>query len=546
MDSFPLPENTSAAVFEVFADFIEALRKAEIPVSPIEELELAKALLVIDVTSKDELKYALLATLIKSSAHIEIFEEIFSKFFTPWQKALHEDSPEEKDNRQEANVSIEQNRYLLKDAKGFTPWHSGEVYLQNNRLGISGEEITAIRQLLLEAILTGDYQKMSEAAKAIAAHITGISAEKLVSASYYAALSLRLSGLDEIKNFIMGALSGQKRPHSSSPTDSLSPWDSYLPEMRLRELQELAELGDLGEKLIEKDIDNQLDIFKSLLRSEIDQVMAMLKNNSAFDPDLMKTVGQFEFLRADDLELRLMRKELNPLAKILSSRLRKFSHLGKYQKVNFPATFRKSLATQGVPVRIFYEKTNLSKPEITVIADVSGSVASFARFSLHLISAIAEEFSKVNSFVFIDEVINVTKEMKRRSLLNANVIEDVIAQAERVSLKGHSDYGYAFEEFISTYLKQAVSKRSVILLLGDARTNYHPPRPELLAFIKNKAKALYFLNPEPSAYWNTGDSVVDVYKAVCDNVVECRTLNQLADFIDGLSGRKRSLGAISL
>ena len=42
------------------------------------------------------------------------------------------------------------------------------------------------------------------------------------------------------------------------------------------------------------------------------------------------------------------------------------------------------------------------KPEIFVIADISGSVAAFARFTLHLVYAISGQFSKVRSFVFID------------------------------------------------------------------------------------------------------------------------------------------------
>ena len=44
-----------------------------------------------------------------------------------------------------------------------------------------------------------------------------------------------------------------------------------------------------------------------------------------------------------------------------------------------------------------------------VIADVSGSVAAFARFTLHLVHAISSQFSKVRSFVFIDGIDEVTR-----------------------------------------------------------------------------------------------------------------------------------------
>ena len=44
-----------------------------------------------------------------------------------------------------------------------------------------------------------------------------------------------------------------------------------------------------------------------------------------------------------------------------------------------------------------------------VIADISGSVAAFARFTLHLVHAIASQFSRVRSFVFIDGIDEVTR-----------------------------------------------------------------------------------------------------------------------------------------
>jgi uncharacterized protein with von Willebrand factor type A (vWA) domain len=171
-------------------------------------------------------------------------------------------------------------------------------------------------------------------------------------------------------------------------------------------------------------------------------------------------------------------------------------------------------------------------------------VASFARFSLHLITAIADEFDKVNSFIFIDEILDVTKQSKGRK--DYAEMEDFIGLAAAASVKGHSDYGYALQAFTDRYMKNVLSPRTTVILLGDARSNYHPPRPDLLAAIKKRSKNLYFINPEPRRYWNTGDSIVDVYGAVCDKVVECRTLNQLADFIDTLSGHTGSFGAISL
>jgi len=53
--------------------------------------------------------------------------------------------------------------------------------------------------------------------------------------------------------------------------------------------------------------------------------------------------------------------------------------------------------------------------------------------------------------------------------------------------------------------------------------------------MKARARHVYWLNPEPRAYWNSGDSIVGEYANYCDEVVECRTLRQLERFVGELA-----------
>jgi len=54
----------------------------------------------------------------------------------------------------------------------------------------------------------------------------------------------------------------------------------------------------------------------------------------------------------------------------------------------------------------------------------------------------------------------------------------------------------------------------------------------VIADLKYRAKAVYWLNPEPTAYWNSGDSIVSQYAPYCEKVIECRTLRQLEMFVE--------------
>ncbi|MGC1419326.1 MAG: VWA domain-containing protein, partial [Acidimicrobiales bacterium] len=201
--------------------------------------------------------------------------------------------------------------------------------------------------------------------------------------------------------------------------------------------------------------------------------------------------------------------------------------------VDLRHTVRRSLSTGGVPIDLRFKPPRPSKPEIIVIADISGSVASFARFTLHLVHAISSQFSKVRSFVFVDGLDEVT------SLFDgaddpSDAVARINSEADVIAFDGHSDYGRAFLTF-HEHFADAVTMRTTILILGDARNNYHQAHAEVLADLRYRAKALYWLNPEPTSYWNSGDSIVNQYAPYCDRVIECRTLRQLEAFVGELA-----------
>ena len=53
--------------------------------------------------------------------------------------------------------------------------------------------------------------------------------------------------------------------------------------------------------------------------------------------------------------------------------------------------------------------------------------------------------------------------------------------------------------------------------------------------MRDKAKRVWWLNPESQQHWDTGDSVMSAYAEHCDAVHECRNLRQLAGFIERLA-----------
>ena len=107
-------------------------------------------------------------------------------------------------------------------------------------------------------------------------------------------------------------------------------------------------------------------------------------------------------------------------------------------------------------------------------------------------------------------------------------------QADVVWVDGHSDYGHAFEVFWDRFGRE-VGPKTTVIILGDARNNYHASQSWVIKEMRHKARHVYWLNPEPKSYWNTGDSIVGEYATHTDGVYECRNLRQLEAFVEKLA-----------
>ena len=68
-------------MLDLLSGFVTELRRSGLPVSLTEHLDAAEAVKHIPLEDREALKYALAATLVKSSAHWRAFETAFEVFF---------------------------------------------------------------------------------------------------------------------------------------------------------------------------------------------------------------------------------------------------------------------------------------------------------------------------------------------------------------------------------------------------------------------------------------------------------------------------------
>jgi hypothetical protein len=299
-------------------------------------------------------------------------------------------------------------------------------------------------------------------------------------------------------------------------------------------LQNAPTEDELAQRISRDDARERVEKLKAEIERVIRERLVQDRGAQALARSVRKPLPEdLDVMHANRDEMAQLERALRPLSRKLATRLARKRRRRRRGPVDLRHTVRRSLSTGGVPMDLRFKPPRPAKPEIVVIADISGSVASFARFTLHLVHAISSQFSKVRSFVFVDGLDEVT-ELFEGADDPADAVARINAEADVIAFDGHSDYGRALTSFHERFA-DGVTMRTTILILGDARNNYHQAHAEVLADLKYRAKAVYWLNPEPTSYWNSGDSIVSQYAPYCDRVIECRTLRQLEAFVGELA-----------
>jgi uncharacterized protein len=291
--------------------------------------------------------------------------------------------------------------------------------------------------------------------------------------------------------------------------------------------------GVMQERLDRAGVDRAIDAFRGELRAAIRRTLVADRGASAVAKTMrVRLAEDVNITNASAAEHEAMLASIGPLAHRLTKILAQQAAYRK-RRLSVRRTLHLAMGTGGVPFRLATEPAPPPRPDIVVLADVSGSVAAFSRFTLNLLIALDSRLSRLRAFSFVDGLSEITELVSEARAAGRQLGQDEAARGA-IRLNGSSDYGYVMREFASEYARQ-FSRRTVVLVVGDARTNYTDPAVGALAEVSERVGKLYWLNPEPRRYWDQGDSVISRYAPVCAQVRECSTLRQIAEFVQSLA-----------
>jgi uncharacterized protein with von Willebrand factor type A (vWA) domain len=456
-------------------EFVEALRRQGISVGPSETVDAGRVMSVLGLGDREALREGFACAVLRRSDHRDAYDAMFDLFFP---------------------AALGAKTVLLDDA--------GEA---DEDPGLPPEDVEALRAALVDMLSeNADLANMDERLAAMIAQIVEAYGRYQSSRgpSYSSYQALKAISLDDLEGRL---LAGLLAAYGDEPTPTQEEIAKALAAQRIAQLRKMVE-AETKRRTAEQ------------LGREHVQMYGV--------PQLAENV---EFLRASGEQLRQMRRVVAPLARTLATRLAARRRRSRAGEIDMRKTLRKSMSTGGVPIDVVLKKPHPARPELVVLCDVSGSVAGFSHFTLMLVHALRQQFSRVRVFAFIDTTDEVTELFGPDADL-AVAVQRITREAGVYTRDGHSDYGNAFVSFMEKW-PNVLSPRSSLLVLGDGRNNYRNPETELLAHMVNASRHAHWLNTEPRHLWGSGDSAVPRYEDVI-TMHECRSAKQLAAVIDQL------------
>lgn len=478
----------------LLADLVDELRTVGIPVSVGEHLDAASAVAAIPLQDKNVLRAALQSALVKNAEHLSAFNLIFD---------------------------------LYTSGASPSPGEGPLARLSGAELRDALREAIAADDDLLRAMLADEYVRRFadvEPGRPVAGVMYGIAVNEAADLEGIRHDLLAGDGDGQGAGGGGGGGGGGRGGGGSRGGGSIQ--DDSGPAVR-----------SLRDRLAQAEVDRAIGKFRQEIEASIRRTLVADRGPRAVRATMRVGLAEdADIATASAGELAAMAAAIGPLSQQLTQVLNQQAAYRK-RRLSIRGTLRKAMGSGGIPFQIATEPARPPKPDIVVLCDVSGSVASFSRFTLALLIALDSRLSRLRVFAFTDGVADITGMVQEARATGRPLDGEQIAR-ESIRFTGSSDYGRVMREFAAEHARQ-LTRRSVVLVVGDARSNYTDPSVHAFARIQQHAGAVYWLNPEPRRAWNDGDSVIAEYAPFCARVEECRSLRQITDFVQTLASVAR-------
>ena len=241
-----------------------------------------------------------------------------------------------------------------------------------------------------------------------------------------------------------------------------------------------------------------------------------------------------DFEQMSAAELVRARSEIRGLELPFDSlRTRRFASSPSGARLDVRAMMREMGRRGGDHLRIIRRQPVIRRPPLVILADISGSMDTYARILLHFVHTLANDRDRVSVFLFATRLSNITRLLRSRDPDVA--ISDVGRQVTDWS--GGTRIGAAIETFNRQWARRVLGQNATVLLITDGLDRDGGEGiAEAARRLKASSRRLIWLNPlmrfegyEPIA---TGAAALAPH---VDAQLPCHSLKSLKDLAGALA-----------
>lgn len=454
------------------------------------------------LTSREQLRDALRVALVKNRADEEAFDEVFDAFFA-LRPVFDSSGAHDHDHTHDD----------LEDTGRLDSFTASEEPSDTPQQGHSHDKPKDIRDLFDPEDMATQYNLHQEANKIDMSSLT----EEIVFSKDQAGNGQQ-GGADvqiETDRLHNAGSPGQLAPHTGHRVDT----DLTIAEQRL--LLDWLDQEDQGGEDSKPGAANLTGVLESLpemLRSHLRELAQQGATEAS------EVAGKTTPERVDEHERAMLEESLRRLMHNLRGARTSKQVENPRGRINPARTMRRNMRYDAIPFRPITTTRAEDKPQLVVLADVSLSVRSTARFTLHMVHGLQSLFSQVRTFAFVSDLVEITDLFEQHPMERAlSLVFDGLPAGGVLDVDANSDYGHAIRTFLTEY-GSALNRRTTVLVLGDGRGNGNNPDIEGFAEIARRVKDVIWLTPEPRYSWRLGPCDLPSYAEHCGRVEVVRDL----------------------
>jgi uncharacterized protein with von Willebrand factor type A (vWA) domain len=467
-------------VDKVLLGFIDVLRRAGIPVGINNARTALEAVSIVGYDDRERMRLALSTVIAADQHERELLDDCFKHYFLS------------SDNNPTQMPEFTDEDSAVKDAPANTDQQKKPAQLQSN------DASADLRSDILNDLLAGDDDDLQLAIQQASATIDSDQIRYYTQRGVFTRRLLEALDWPQLQQSIMAMEEGLEEGSGGAGGSGSG----------------LGEAQELSARML------------AAARDQIDRqyyLYAKPQTEQLREQRLLTTPIRMLSYREQDSVHKLMQK----IARRLNKKYRRRALVHQRGKLDVRATLRRNMAFDATPFIPQWRKKHKDRPQVFVIADISGSVAASAGMLLSFMASLSEILPKVRSFVFSSTMGEVTDLYKQLD------IKDATEQANKRWGSGVTDYGRSFINF-GELTQGQIRRNSTIIILGDARNNNGDPAMRVFKDIARSCHNIYWLNPERKNIWDTGDSIMSDYGKHCHSIHLSNTLADLEKFCDYL------------